>query len=185
MRVQRWAVRACGVGPRVASGPSLAHNAAVALAWCRYFSAAQAPSKAYDADPSTLFSTNTELNPYVVFQLDGAYSSIYGVTLWARADGWATLQFKNYSVFMSASATPGSGTACARGLTVVSNSNLRIDVPCPAVSGVQYVTVSKTGSGVVSLAEVQVLMGELLAAQAPGLACVPACLDCDVGLSAT
>ena len=60
---------------------------------------------------------------------------------------------------ISSSPTPGSGTVCATGLNIVSNSKLRLDVPCPVLSGVQYVTVSKSGRGAVAFAEVQVLIG--------------------------
>ena len=140
-------------------GLLLAGTLAAAAPACRFWSTAEGPGKAYDTDRSTLFSTNTELNPYIVFQLDAAYDGLYGIMIWARADGSATLQFKNYTVAISSSPTPGSGTVCATGLNIVSNSKLRLDVPCPALSGVQYVTVSKSGKGAVALAEVQVLIG--------------------------
>jgi hypothetical protein len=140
-------------------GLLLAGTSAAALLARRFYSDAYTGAKAYDADPTTLFSGYYELNPYITFQLDAAYSSLYGVMLWGRADGLATQQFKNYTLSISSSPTLGSGTVCATGLTIVSNNKLRLDVPCPAQSGVQYVTVSKSGTGVVSLGEVQVMIG--------------------------
>ena len=109
-----------------------------------------------DADINSLFSTNYGPNPYISFTLDAPYSSSLTVTLIARNDRWAVLQFKNYTVSVSTSPTPGSGTVCASGLTATSMGQ-EFEVGCPGVANARYVIVSKSGSSiVVSLAEITI-----------------------------
>ena len=106
-----------------------------------------------DADINSLFSTNYGPNPYISFTLDAPYSSSLTVTLIARNDRWAVLQFKNYTVSVSTSPTPGSGTVCASGLTATSMGQ-EFEVGCPGVANARYVIVSRTGiTGYLSLAE--------------------------------
>lgn len=127
---------------------------------CSVFGGSPA-ANAYDGSIATFFSSNTETNPYISFQLDGfsSYSDISGLQIWARQDSFVTAQsqFQGYSVAVSGSPTPGSGTLCASGLSV-NSSITSFNVSCPLITGITWVTVYKTGaSSVLSLGEIKVV----------------------------
>lgn len=72
-------------------------------------------------------------------QLDGSFSDISNIRLWAADSASATL-----AVWLSSDTTYSAGTACAQNVAMAGIADR--NVTCPAASSVRYATVVRTSS---------------------------------------
>ena len=132
----------------------------------------EVPSRAYDGNFKTWYSSDGGADPWISFQLWAPYDDVGVVQLWARDDSDFT-QVKDLTVAVSTGPGALVGTICEAGVTA-KDPGQSFNISCPPTPGAQWVTVYRAGgTSAISVAEIKVFRGGCMHARV-GAASVPA-----------